>query len=136
MKAVFNRLSRNLVIALVLALCAMGCAVLAILKAGSLAALVGADEKIVSVLSQLSHAQLVLPWLVLIPGTIVLALTVGWFFRAKKWISKAFSLIITALLWLALLVSMLPGTSVNSVPVHTALRILINLIKGGVLHVL
>lgn len=135
MKSALKNIALDALIGLLLSLCALGGAVLLVLNAGQIASLVGADEKIVSVLSQLRQARIVPQWLALIPATGMMQLFTLPRHVRKRWV-KVLLFLLAVLSWLALLILLLLGLSVNGVSVHAALRILIHLLKGGVLNAL
>lgn len=127
---------RSLTIGFALSLGAMILSGLLILNTGRIAALFGADEKIVSVLSQLQHARLISPWRLLISGAAVLATCIEYLRQAQRRSTRIILATVAVLLWLAHFAFMLLGASVNEVPVHTVLRILMDYLKGGALNVL
>ena len=133
MKAKLISAARDLMIGLALVLCAMLCSSLLILNLGSILSFFGADEKLVSVFSQLRHADLILPWQLLVTGSLVLSMSIGWICQAKRRAVRILLIILLILIWLTYLIFMLLGTSVNQVPVHTVLRILIGFLQGGAL---
>lgn len=133
MKARLISAARDLMIGLALTLCAMLCAALLIVNLGSILSLFGADQKIVSVVSQLRHANLILPWRLLITGSLVLSMSVGWIYQAKRRAIRTLYIFLLIFIWLSYFIFMLLGTSVNQVPVHTVLRILIGYLQGGAL---
>ena len=126
-------LRRGVIPGVLLSLSALGASLLPILNAGRIAALLGANEHITAVFTQLHHAHLRPAYLLLLPGALVLSLTAAPIYRARL-LRRTTFILITLLLWLLLCAACFLMLEVNFIPVHASLSILIDWIKGGILN--
>jgi len=116
----------------VLALCGVGLSALVIRELlWRIAAVAGGDE-VGAIFRQLQEAKLAFPWLLVIVCAAVMGVLLGIALRYGGW-RRAVSVSAVGVTCLLSLLLILLDTSVNGVPLYTAVQVVLELLQAGVL---
>lgn len=126
-------LLKSFILGLLLSAAACACAALPVRLAGDAASALGLEDQIVTMLSQLKKAEIVLPWWILAPGTLLLMLPLYRMCVTRHFIVGFLCLIPLILFLLVIWIGSMATMYVNKVPIFTLLRILYNWVMSGAL---
>jgi len=122
---------KALIVSLILCTISILCAVIPLHIAGDVAAALELDSFVVTSLNQLKKAEVVLPWWMLLPGTLLIMLPVYRMCKTKRFFVGFLCFFPLIIFQLAVWVGSMCTMYVNKIPIATAIRIQYNWAMNG-----